>query len=284
MVLLASVLAASAILALSIYSSGQRMSPDGRIYLQAAAGESVPRPFHLRPLLPIICGTRLWAWRIASVWGLVMAAVAIGSLAVLKGASAMQAIAASALFAALPMSRTTAMLPVLVDGPALGFAAVSAVCVARGDIGFAIWAACFGALFKEHVPVFAALAGWSAWPLLGLLVTVGIWWFRTPAPPSHPSQMTPFRYARVKQAPRILDATKMLLPWGACLAAALSPGLPLVASLAAGYALLFVSADSTRIYQWGAIPVCVAAALVIPEAWLPLAIIAHVLNPWQGEL
>jgi hypothetical protein len=86
------------------------------------------------------------------------------------------------------------------------------------------------------------------------------------------------------QAPRLLSAAKIVLPWGACLAVAFAPTLPVIASVAVGYAMLFVSADSTRIYQWGAIPVCVAAAAVIPEAWLPVAVIAHALNPWQGEI
>lgn len=275
---------AFALTALALYCATQRISPDGEVYLAAGSGMSVPRPFHFRPVLPAMCGTRMRRWRLASMAGVFVASVCVGALAFHHGASTAQAAAATALFSALPIVRSTVELPVLVDGPAMALAGLSAVAAVNGYVAAAVVLAMIGAAVKEHVPVFAALAAWSLWPLVGVAVTLALMAWIKPARATHPSQSTPMSYARTKQAPRLLVAGYTVLPWGVCLAVLFAPTLPVLASLSVGYAMLFVSADSTRVYQWGAMPVCVAAACAIPEAWLPFAVVAHVCNPWQGEL
>jgi hypothetical protein len=283
-VILAVAVVAALLLALAIYAYGQRMSPDGKIYLAAARGERVPRPFHLRPLLPMILGTNLTAWRVASFVGLVVAAASIAGLAIACGLDAKRAVFAAVLFAALPIARTTAALPVLVDGPALALTAVSAMLAVSGYGIASALVALVGAAVKEHVPVFAALAAWSLWPLVGLIVPVALWMLVKRAQSSHPSVAEPLAYAREKHAGQWLDARAMLLPWGACLLAvfALSPAVAL--SLLVAYGMLFVAADSVRVYQWAAIPVCVAVAAVVPEAIAIPVALAHLWNPWQGSV
>ncbi len=277
-------LVAFAVLALYVYCDVARLSPDGTVYLEAALGQRVPRPFHLRPLLPMILGTRVAAWRAASALGLFVASVCVGAMAAALGSTSAQAVTSSALFAGLPMVRTTLHLPVLVDGPALGLTALSALLAVTGHPFAAAGVACVGAGVKEHVPVFAALASWSAWPLCGLAVVAALWLFVRPARPEHPSQTSPMSYARTKQRTRLLSAAHTVLPWGACLLVLLAPGRVVMASLAAGYAMLFVSADSTRIYQWAAIPVCIVAATVVPPVWLLPVAVAHMVNPWRGDV
>ena len=131
--------------------------------------------------------------------------------------------------------------------------------------------------------MFAALAAWSPWPLLGLAVpAIRMLWRRGKA--EHPNVKTPFRYARTKQAARLLDPYRMVLPWGVCLAALWVPTWPMVLSVLVAYGLLFVAADSTRVYQWAFLPVCVTAAAIVPAGWLlPLAV-AHLFNPFRGEI
>jgi hypothetical protein len=55
----------------------------------------------------------------------------------------------------------------------------------------------------------------------------------------------------------------------------------MVAVLALAYAQLLIATDSVRLYQHAAGPVlAVAAAQVVPVAWLPLAVVVHVVW-WQ---
>jgi len=55
----------------------------------------------------------------------------------------------------------------------------------------------------------------------------------------------------------------------------LEPTPQLVVALAVGYGALLVATDTVRVYQPAAAPVVMlAAAQVIPERWLPLAVVA----------
>ncbi len=283
-ILIACICVAVGIVSLYRYVDDHRISPDGDIYLQAANGMRVPRPFHLRVLMPWFCGLKVSRWDAAAFVGYVVAAVAIGAIAAAKGQTASHAITATALFAGLPMVRSGIELPVLVDGPAIAFAAVTALAVVTGAPAIAIVLVMVGASVKETVPIFAALAAWSWIPLVGLAVPILIWLVRKPAATSHPSQATPLAYARERQRTRFLVPGMTLLPWGACLAVLFAPTAPVIASLGAGYGLMLTSADCTRIYQWAAIPVCISAAATIPDGWLLPAVVAHLFNPWRGEL
>jgi hypothetical protein len=66
----------------------------------------------------------------------------------------------------------------------------------------------------------------------------------------------------------------MVAPWSVGVAALLEPTWQLVAALAVGYAALLVATDTVRVYQPPAAPVvALAACSVIPERWLPLALL-----------
>ena len=73
----------------------------------------------------------------------------------------------------------------------------------------------------------------------------------------------------------------MVAPWGVCLAGLVGSDWRLWLVLAVAYAQLLIATDSVRLYQHAAGPVlAVAAAQVVPVAWLPLAVVVHVVW-WQ---
>lgn len=281
---LVSMAVAACVVAVVRYCHGWRLSPDGHQYIRAVAGEPVPVPFHLRFLLPLVLRARPWAWIAASYASLVLAAGAVALLGLAHGLSATSAAVAGCLFAGLPLVRVTASLPVLVDGPAILAVAVSALLAVQGHPLPAVLVALVGAGIKETVPVFAALASMSPWPLLALVVPLVRRFAPAPGPAEDACVASPVSYAREKQCRRLLHAPLMLAPWGAALAGLVALTPAAVLSLAVSYSLLFVTADSTRVYQFGGIPLCICAASVIPE-YLAVPVVAfHLWNPWQGEV
>lgn len=267
------------------YCNPQRISPDGNYYIKMARRERVPVPFSLRPLLPFLLRERMLAWRIVGAASLVATSLIVYQLAIEHGLDPIRALFASVLFVGLPLFRINTTLPVLVDAPAIALAGASALCAVQGHVLLAVAVALLGAGVKEQAPLFAALAAWSAWPLIALVVPVSLYLFRKHAKADHGNLQHPLAYARGKQAPRLLSLLHQVAPWGVCLAVLWAPFQPAVwASIAVAYALTFTAADSTRVYQWAALPVCVAAAAVVPSGWLVPAAVVHLWNPLQGEI
>lgn len=277
----------AAITGVYVYAIAPRVSPDGRRYILMAEGQRQPLPFHLRWLIPKIVGTNPLVWQIVTPVCLLGAAMLVYSFGIRSGLSEVRALFAAVLFAGLPIYRTNVELPILVDAPAMVFAIASASLAMDQSQGIpfaAIGLAIVGATIKEYVPIFAALATLNPWLLIGLIAPIVRRLLSKPAKPDHPAMERPFRYAMAKQSPRLLDPLKMIFPWAICLLALWSPTPAMVASLAVAYGMLFVAADSTRIFQWAFIPVCIQAAMVVPDGWLlPLAI-AHLFNPFRGEI
>lgn len=284
MIALAAAAFALAYAGLVIYAVGRRVSPDGRRYLAMAVGEPAPIPFHYRWLIPAMFRSRIWAWSWGSLVFHAAAAAGVAALAQVHGLEGAQAFAAGALFATLPMCRTSVRLPVLVDMPALAFIAWIAVAVTSGHLATAAVLVFIGAAVKETVPIFAAALALHPGLLVGLAVPAFRRLLVKPAPHVSPETATPFRYARIRQADRLLNPFQVLLPWGVCLVGLLNAGPWVFVSLALSYATLFVASDHVRLYQWGGIPLSIAAAGVIPVELLPFALAVHLLNPWQGDV
>jgi hypothetical protein len=86
----------------------------------------------------------------------------------------------------------------------------------------------------------------------------------------------PFRTALEYHAGRWRDARLMILPWGVCLIGLYQADWRLIVILAIAYAQLLVATDTVRLYQHIAGPaLALAAATIIPPAWVPLALAAH---------
>ncbi len=262
------------------------IGPDAARYLAAAQGVPVPRPFHLRWLLPEVCGQHFRLWR--RVWLISWPAMAVSMfLWRLGDGDAWQvALAASALLIALPgILGPSVVHPVGVDLPATALTLVGCALWSLDHFGAqvaTVLVLAWAAAIKETSPVFAALWLWSPVPLIALVVVVARALIAKPGPdPLGPRFQDiadhPVKSALEAHHHQWRDAWVMVAPWGICLAALYAPSVQVAVVLLVAYAQLLVATDSVRLYQHAAGPVMAAtAAQVIPLAWLPLAVVVHV--------
>lgn len=257
------------------------LCPDSIRYLNP----NPPAPFHLRPLLPWLCGTTAWRWKAATYLGIALTIV--GTWAIVEG---WQGVAAALILAALPSVRFNAQHPVLVDAAALGLAATSAALWVHGHTIPALAVALIAAATKETSPIFAACFAWTPWLLAALIVPAILASLRTPGPDPLNDKHHAWILAHPIQASRkyhhryLIDANPNLLtPWGGAIAALGAPSVQLLATLAAGYAQLAVATDTVRLYQWSAPIVCIAATTAVPMVWWPLLVAVTAFNPLRGD-
>ena len=262
------------------------IGPDAARYLAAADGRPVPRPFHLRWLLPKACGTELAAWWF--VWAVSWPLLA-GSMFGWRMAAGDRwevAVAAAVFLCALPgILGPSAVIPVGVDLPASAVSILGVFLIELGHpvqvvAGVAVIAV--AAMIRETSPVWAALWLWSLLPLIGLCVVVCRALYAKPGADPLGAKFQaiadhPVRAALAAHRGRWRDAWLMVAPWGVCLAALTGLTWPMVVVLAFAYGQLLIATDSVRLFQHAAGPVLAAAAAqVIPVAWLPLAVVVHV--------
>lgn len=262
-----------------------RIGPDARRYLAAASGTPVPRPFHLRWLLPYFCGSSLrpwwWVWLIS--WPIAAAGMAGW---VIPDHGWQVGLAAVALLLALPgVLGPQVVIPVGVDLPAT---AVTLVGVAVFELGHpsqmvaGVVTIAIASTIRETAPVWAALWVWSPWPLLALIVPAVAAVVRTPGPDPLGPQFQwiadhPVRAALQHHSGRWRDAWLLIAPWGVCLAALVEPSWQLIVVLVVAHLQLLVATDTVRLVQHAAgPPMAIAAAQVIPMQWLLVACVAHV--------
>ncbi len=266
-----------------------RLTPDGRRYLEMGAGVAQPMPFHLRALLPTICGANRNRWAWANLFGAAGSTLLIVALATLSGATMGQGILAGGLFLLLPWVRFCFGAPVLVDMPALALSLLSAVLFLGGYLYLAVFAVSIAAMASEKAPVWAALFAWHPVLLVGLLIPVLERLTSTPGrdAPGRPDAevlTNPVHSAMKWHRGKWLDPRVMLLPWGACLLAVANPSWQLCAVVAVAYAQLLVATDSVRLYQQAAPIVCIAAATALPLSLPLVAVVAivHLTHPWRA--
>jgi len=253
--------------------------------MYAGCGTNVPRPFHLRWLLPKLLGDNVAAWRV--VW-LASWPVLAGSMLAwrLVAGDAWQVAAAStALLVALPgILGPSVSIPVQVDLPATALTVAGLAMFTAGGPWMAAAVATFAvaACISEKAPVVAALTLWSLWPLVALLPVAIAYRLRPTGPDPLGAKFQdiadhPIRTALEAHAGRWRDGWLMVAPWGVTLAALIAPSWPLVAVLVVAYAQLLVATDTVRLVQHVAGPaMAAAAAQVIPVEWLLLAVVVHV--------
>jgi hypothetical protein len=245
------------------YRNGWMLSSDSRIYRGNSATFS---PFHLRWLLPKVCGANVLAWTAVSY----VAALASVQLVYVWTHS----LVAAWLWAWLFVVQCAAARPALVDmaSCALSLGAVVAWPVSP-YLAFAL--VLLSGACKESGPVFAA--AWSLNPFLLIGVIAAGWWIM-PRRNDHPYCQRPWFWARVRHDP--LACKRMLAPWGAVLILApLGAGwdratLAAMVSLALGYGQLLRSQDAARLYLWAA-PAVLVLATRAQLSWLPVLLVAH---------
>ena len=251
------------------------LTPDGVRYATASS-RRVARPFHLRWLLPKLCGTDARRWQYASRG----AVVAIGALTALYAHSPWMACVAF-----LPGITFNWRHPVLVDAPAMALALAAAV----------LWPVCWPAAIavvlvagcvRETAPVWSAVYAWQPWLLVGL-IPVGMRWLMRQGPDVLDAENAwilthPFQASRKYHRGLWADAGTMIAPWGPLIAGLASLDVRLAAALAAGYGQLLIATDSVRLYQWAAPVVAASAVGVLPSWALPFVAIGVIFNPWKG--
>ena len=262
------------------------LGPDAVRYLKAGNGQPVTRPFHLRVLLPRLCGTSLRNWW--AVWAVSWIVIGISTTgwALARGLDVAHAAFAALLLIGLPgILGPKVSIPVQVDLPAT---ALTILGVAFATTGQPVWIVVgvliigLAASARETAPVWAALWLSSPWPLIALVVPLIISRVRTPATESgvpewdwiaaHPiSAGLKFHHGRWR------DARLMVIPWGVCLVALGAPSWQLALLLALAYGQLLIATDSVRLYQHAAGPLmAVTAATLIPGPWLLPAAVLHI--------
>lgn len=238
----------------------KRMAPDSYQYSAMAQGKKVPNPFWGRWLMPLLLRERGALWEAMT---LVSVVAMHGLLAYGFGIRAALLLAPSHLIA------FNVKIPVLVDLPAL--ALVCAALVVE-DHNALIAIGLVAGSIKQNAPIMAAIAAWSPWPLVGLLMPwVGLAWSRKldPAVDKNPWLLDPLGTTLASKRFLWANPTIMLFPWGLVLALALHAGdLRLLAALILGYAPLFLASDNARLYLW-ALPIAITYAVKapVPEVW-----------------
>ena len=262
------------------------IGPDAARYLYAARGQTVPRPFHLRWLLPATCGDSFTAWRwvrLAS-WPLIVAGFIGWQHNV--GMSWQAAAIGAVLLVSLPGIRgPEAVIPVGVDLPATAVSLLACWLLTGthpAQVVAGLLLVGLGATIRETVPVWVALWVWSPLPLLLLIVPLVRHLTATTGPdPLGPKfdqiAAHPIRSSMEAHRGRWLDGWLMLAPWGVVLLALHSPPLPLIAALVLAYGQLVVATDTVRlVHHAAAPPAAAAAAALIPIEWALLVCLLHV--------
>jgi hypothetical protein len=256
--------------------------PDAQRYWHLAGGGEVPRPFHLRWLLPAICGQDERRWWIVHVGGWLLATVGMFGWVVASHDWRVAA-AATALLLGLPgILGPSAVIPVGVDIQATGLTLCAAALFVHDQTLFALVVALLAAMVRESSPVWLALWVWSPILLVALAAPIVASVVRRPGPDPTGSKGQwiadhPVRAGLMFHRGRWRDGWLLVAPWGLTLAALISPSWPLIVVLVVAHLQLLVATDTVRIVAHAAGPVmAVAAATVFPVEWLLLVCVLHI--------
>lgn len=261
-----------------------KVTPDGHRYLAMASGQRIARPFHLRWLIPAVCGTSPTKWRAvryAAVCGLIPAAWWYGGFGWRGLFVALFVVGLSGVW------KFNLTYPVLVDAPAMVLALLSACLFRAGGvwIAAAIAVVLVAGMTKETSPAFAALWAWSPLLLVGLLApAVRMLWRSGDDVLDDENRWIlehPFKASRKYH--KDVPTWAWVLPWGAGVVSLANGSPQLAVTLAVAYAQCAIATDTVRLYQWAFPVVAVAAAGAVPLEWLPVLAAVHLVNPFATE-
>lgn len=252
------------------------LTPDGVRYY-AAAQQRVARPFHLRWLLPRLCGQNPRRWTITTQ----CAIVALGALSAAYAGSVWMACVAF-----LPGIAFSWRRPVLVDATGMALALAAALMLPifwPAAVLLALIAGCV----RETSPIWASVYAWNPVLLIGLLPVAVRWLMRQGDDVLDAENawvlQHPIKASRKYHAGLWADPFTMVTPWGAMVVGLAGLDAQLAAALALGYSQLIVATDSVRLYQWAAPVLALACVHVLPPWALPFVALGVVFNPWKGS-
>ena len=251
------------------------LTPDGARYF-AAAKQRVARPFHLRWLLPKVCGQEYTRW----LWVSRVAIVLFGVLTAMYCRSPWLVCVAF-----LPGVAFSWKYPVLVDAVGMAGALAAAVVFPYCWPAAVVIVLIVGCV-RETAPVWAALYAWNPLLLIGL-VPVAVRALQKAGGDVLDAENAwilahPFAASRKYHRGLWLDWSVMVAPWGGLLAGLAGFDLRLGAALAVGYGQTLMATDTVRLYQWAAPVMALACTQVLPSWALPFVAVSVLFNPWKG--
>ncbi len=266
-----------------------QISPDGVRYLYLAEGNRTVFPFQHRWLMPKICKTEIFRWRVVTDICSLLFIPFMGAILFLHGASLVACISGALSITGLAGIFTfNRKYPILVDAPAFMLLLLSYIFFLLGGywywgfLGLSILSGCI----KESGPLY--LIGLTLDPfaavgfLSPLLIKIFIKEGENPDSVKHlPGIDGSLSYVADMRTWR--DPKQLLLPWGGLVSAALFPSTQLLVSLFLGYAPMIKVTDTVRIFQWASPAVIIAVFTNIPDyACLPL-LLTTIFNPYRSN-
>lgn len=266
-----------------------RTGPDGARYLIAAQGHPVARPFHLRWLLPAVCGTNPRRWW--ACWWASWPVLAAGMFSLSAHLGWRRALFAMAIVVTLPgVIGPKVTRPVGVDLPAMALGVAAAGAAVHGWWWAALALVLWAGMVKESAPLFAALWAWHPLLLVGLAAPALVAVVRragmdelTARPDLREIHDHPVRTAWSYRRDRnwLVDPALWLHPFGVTLAGLVNMSTQTAVTVAVAAAQCVVATDTTRLLASGAGPaLAVGAATWLPVEVLPLLVAVHVFWPW----
>jgi hypothetical protein len=266
--------------AVRLWGQGMDISypPDAVTYQHMGKGGAACNPFRHRWMIPRLLGDNRKLWLIAYPVALILTAPLLCWFGELNGINGLWAVA---LWVALPLWDILTRNSGIID-PFAWLSALLAACLSLAGYHLvAVLAACLAAMIDPRAMIFAAL--WALDPLLLVgLVPVAICEWKAPhgQPLMHADVINhPWLSSMQKNGQYVHDAPNMLLPWGACLVGLMALPLIHVVTLCIAYGQMFRAIDLSRLYMWAAPVVIVATVQFIPDAWMPVAVLATWFNP-----
>lgn len=257
-------------------------APDFLTYQNMSQGRPAPDPFRTRWLLPALMPENsLKAWHIVGITGLILSFPALYLFAETAGASGLWAVV---IWGSLPVIDVLYRMRGMIDHVSWPVALLAATFVLSGHIIPAVAFVALTAMLDPRTTVFVFAWTLNPWVLLGLIpFAVASVLLPKGKPYIHPEIIEhPWQSAKKVNGPFLLNWKITLLPWGVCLFGFLNLSVAVIVSLLLGYAQMFRAIDRVRLYMWAAPVVIIATLGIVPEAWLPLAVIVTLMNPWKA--
>jgi len=253
------------------------MGPDAARYLLAGRGVPVAKPFHLRWLLPAICGDVVKRWWI--VWWGSWPLLFVGMLLFAQGnhLSTVEAFAAAVALVALPgVLGPQVVRPVGVDLPAMALTVIAAGLFEQGYWIPALIVVGVASMIKETAPIWMALWVWNPVVLGMLIIPLTTALLIKPQMDEVTRQPHlkfvhdhPVKSALAAHMGKWRNAQLWVEPWGGMVVAVGNLNLRLMVTLLLAHAQTLVATDTVRLVQTAAGPVvAIAAVQALPVQWV----------------
>lgn len=266
---------------LSRWRKGFSLSNDGQRYYALGRGEKVCFPFQFRWLVPMICRTVPFRWRMMADLSTLSLIPAMAFVLFSAGATLPAILAGSLSVIGLRgVFQINRKYPVLVDAPAMLLTLLSYGCFLQGWHEAFIALAALAGCVKESSFLYLLGLTLSPWALVGLISPfVRKIMGAGPDPLGNDMPGITRPYSSAAQNQRWGDPNTMILPWGGLLTALLYPTPSLLLSLALAYGPLIRVTDTQRVYQWAWMAMVVTAFTNLPDYACLLTCLITIYNP-----